>query len=142
MPAGLAALDLTTGELLLETVAPEDLAAALARYESPEVVLPGGTPPAFTLRGAVRTEREAWEFDPELAREDLTRSFRLASLDGLGMESGDRAALGAAGALLRYARAVKPRGPPHPPPPPVPRRGGVLPLAAVSRRNPERRGAP
>src|SRR3989454_10721823 len=35
--AGVAALDLTTGELVLETVAPRDLPTALARYEAPEV---------------------------------------------------------------------------------------------------------
>src|SRR3989454_1026585 len=38
--AGLAALDLTMGELVLETVAPEELPTALARYEAPEGVLP------------------------------------------------------------------------------------------------------
>src|SRR5207253_443651 len=78
------------------------LRAVLARYEAPEVVLPAGT--LLAVAGAARTEREAWEFDPELAREDLTRAFRVASLDGLGVEAEDRAALGAAGALLRYAR--------------------------------------
>src|SRR2546426_787409 len=112
--AGLAALDLTTGELVLETVAPEDLPTALARYEAPEVVLPAGAP-ITAGGGAARSEREPWEFDPELAREDLTRTFRLASLDGLGIESGDRAALGAAGALLRYPPELQPRGPPPPP---------------------------
>jgi len=132
-PAGVAALDLTTGELLLETVTTEDLPAALARYESPEVVLPGGTP--FTLTGAVRSEREAWEFDPELAREDLSRAFRLASLDGLGVEPGDSAALGAAGALLRYARELKPGGLPHLARPRILRRGDLLPLDEMTRRN-------
>src|SRR2546430_12119805 len=94
-PAGIAALDLTTGELLLETVASEDLAAVLARYEARELVLPGGTPAPVPLPGAVRTEREAWEFDPDLGREDLARTFQMASLDGLGVEPGDRPALGA-----------------------------------------------
>src|SRR5439155_587211 len=112
-PAGMAALDLTTGELLLETTAPEDLAAVLSRYEPREVVLPSGTPVTFPLPGAVRTEREAWEFDPELAREDLARTFRVASIDGLGVEPGDRPALGAVGALLRYARELKPGGLPQ-----------------------------
>ena len=130
---GVAALDLSTGELSLETVGIEDLLDALARYESPEVVLPAGTPCALT--GAVRTEREAWEFDPELAREDLTRAFRLASLDGLGIEPGDRAALGAAGALLRYARELKPGGLPHLARPRVVRRGDLLPLDDMTRRN-------
>ena len=132
--AGLAALDLTTGELVLETVAPEDLPTALARYEAPEVVLPAGAP--VTAGGAAaRSEREPWEFDPELAREDLARTFRLASLDGLGIESGDRAALGAAGALLRYARELKPGGLPHLARPRVLRRGDVLPLDEMTRRN-------
>ncbi len=132
-PVGVAALDLTTGELLLETVAAEDLAGALARYEAPEVVVPAGAPAGLT--NAVRTEREAWEFDADLAREDLTRSFRLASLDGLGVEAGDRAALGAAGALLRYARELKPGGLPHLARPRVLRRGDLLPLDEMTRRN-------
>ena len=134
---GLAALDLSTGELALETVSIEDLASALARYEAPEVVLPAGC--ELTLspgRGACTvTEREAWEFDPELAREDLARTFRLASLDGLGVEPGDRAAVGAAGALLRYARELKPGGLPHLARPRVVRRGAVLLLDDMTRRN-------
>ncbi len=133
--AGMAALDLTTGELLLETVAPEDLPAALARYEPREVVLPGGTLTAFPLPGVVRTEREAWEFDPELAREDVARTFHVASLDGLGFEPGDGPALGAVGALLRYARELKPGGLPHLVRPRMLRRGDRLPLDEMTRRN-------
>src|SRR5438874_10803687 len=136
---GLAALDLSTGELALETVSIEDLASALARYEAPEVVLPAGC--ELTLspgRGACTvTEREALEFDPELAREDLARTFRLASLDGLGVEPGDRAAVGAAGALLRYARELKPGGLPHLARPRVLRGGAVVPLDDMTRRNRE-----
>ncbi len=132
-PAGLAALDLTTGELLLETAAPEDLAAALARYEAAEVVLPAGS--ALAPAGAARTERDRWEFDPELAREELTRTFRVATLDGLGIEPGDQAALGAAGALLRYARELKPGGLPHVTRPRIVRTGDVLPLDEMTRRN-------
>lgn len=132
-PAGLAALDLTTGELLIESVAPDELAAALARYEALEVVLPAGA--QFGLAVALRVDREAWEFDPELAREDLTRAYRLASLDGLGIEAGDRVALGAAGALLRYARELKPGGLPHITRPRVLRAGDLLPLDEMTRRN-------
>ena len=134
-PAGMAALDLTTGELLLETTAPEDLTSVLSRYEPREVVLPSGTPVTFPLPGAVRTEREAWEFDPELAREDLARTFRVASIDGLGVEPGDRPALGAVGALLRYARELKPGGLPQLARPRVLRRGDLLPLDEMTRRN-------
>ena len=132
-PVGVAALDLTTGELLLETANPEDLPAVLARYEAREVVLPGATP--LTAPGAARAEREPWEFDPELAREDLTRMFRVASLEGLGIEPADRPALGAVGALLRYARELKPGGLPHLARPRMVRRGDVLPLDEMTRRN-------
>ena len=132
--AGIAALDLTTGELVLETVPPEELATALARYEAAEVVAPDGCVAALP-DGATRTEREVWEFDPELAREDLARAFRLASLDGLGVEPGDRPALGAAGALLRYARELKPAGLPHLARPRLLRPGDVLALDEMTRRN-------
>jgi DNA mismatch repair protein MutS len=140
--AGIAALDVTTGELILEVVPTDDVPAVLARYEAPELVVPGGqAPPAHRGGvggeggGATITEREAWEFDPELAREDLTRTFGLASLDGLGIAAGDAPALGAAGALLRYARELKPGGLPHLKRPTVVRRGDVLPLDEMTRRN-------
>src|SRR5436309_11719623 len=133
--AGLAALDLTTGELALETVPIEDVEGAVARYEAPEVVLPAGCRVTLPVGSLTVTEREAWEFDPELARDDLARTFRLASLDGLGIEAADRAAVGAAGALLRYARELKPGGLPHLARPRVLRRGDVLPLDEMTRRN-------
>ncbi|HET9707086.1 MAG TPA: hypothetical protein VFP39_02150, partial [Gemmatimonadales bacterium] len=139
---GLAALDLSTGEFALEVVAPTEVPAALARYEAPELVLPTGVDalaltalPADALGALSVAEREAWEFDPELAREDLVRSFGLATLDGLGVEAGDAPALGAAGALLRYARELKPGGLPHLGHPRLLRRGDVLPLDEMTRRN-------
>jgi DNA mismatch repair protein MutS len=131
---GLAALDLTTGEFALEIVPAADLPAALARYEAPELILPGG-PGRLNLPAATLVEREAWEFDPELAREDLARTFGLASLDGLGVEAADAPALGAAGALLRYARELKPGGLPHLARPRLVRRGDIVPLDDMTRRN-------
>src|SRR5439155_497769 len=91
--------------------------------------------PLAGVPGAVRIEREAWEFDPELAREELARTFRVASVDGLGVEPGDRPALGAVGALLRYARELKPGGLPQLARPRVLRRGDLLPLDDMTRRN-------
>ena len=132
---GLAALDLTTGELVLETVPPEDVAATLGRYEAAEVVLPAGTAVAGAPATALQTPREAWEFDPALAREELQRLYGLASLDGLGVEAGDAPALGAAGALLRYARELKPGGLPHLTRPRILRRQDLLPLDEMTRRN-------
>jgi DNA mismatch repair protein MutS len=131
--AGLATLDITTGELILEVVPAADIAPALARYEARELVLPAEAPVSANV-GTV-TVREAWEFDPELAREDLTRAYGIASLDGLGVGAGDGPAVGAAGALLRYARELKPGGLPHLAHPTIVRRGDVLPLDEMTRRN-------
>jgi DNA mismatch repair protein MutS len=130
---GLAILDITTGELILEVVPTAEIEQALGRYEAREVVAPAGTPlstPAATL-----TMREAWEFDAELAREDLMRTYGIASLDGLGVSAEDRPAIGAAGALLRYARELKPGGLPHLAHPTIVRRGDMLPLDEMTRRN-------
>jgi len=132
---GVAALDVTTGEFIWESVLPADLPLALARFEPPEIVVPAGSRPPLAPDAVTVTEREAWEFDPELAREDLMRAYGLASLDGLGVEAGDGAALGAAGALLRYARELKPGGLPHLSRPRLVRRGDVLPLDEMTRRN-------
>src|SRR6267378_124823 len=131
--AGLAILDITTGELILEVVPTSDLEAALASYEARELVVPADHPVAASV--TTLTTREAWEFDPELAREDLTRTYGIASLDGLGVGADDGPAIGAAGALLRYARELKPGGLPHLAHPTIVRRGDVLPLDEMTRRN-------
>ena len=111
-PFGLAAIDLTTGEFLLERVLPQELPQALARLRPAELVLPAEF--EFPLDSeAMRTNRERWEFDAQLAQEELQRRFALASLDGLGIEATDAAAVGAAGALLRYLADLKPGGLPH-----------------------------
>src|SRR5690242_393956 len=143
--AGLATLDITTGELILEVVPSDELEPVLGRYEARELVIPADT----SIAGipVTTTAREAWEFDPELAREDLLRLYGIASLDGLGVSPDDRPAIGAAGALLRYARELKPGGLPHLAHPTIVRRGDVLPLDEMTRRNlelvePLRSGAP
>ena len=133
---GLAALDITTGELILQVVPAGDLEPALARYEARELVLPAESSVATALAAHTTiTSREAWEFDADLAREDLMRTYGLASLDGLGVAADDAPALGAAGALLRYARELKPGGLPHLAHPTIVRRGDVLPLDEMTRRN-------
>jgi len=109
---GIAAIDLTTGEFLLELIPADELPQALGRLNPAELVVPAdaelGPEPEV-----LRSQRERWEFDPALAREELSRRFGLASLDGLGLGPEDAAALGAAGALLRYLGDLKPGGLPH-----------------------------
>ncbi|MFN8647758.1 MAG: DNA mismatch repair protein MutS [Gemmatimonadales bacterium] len=109
---GIAAIDLSTGEFIMETLVEGGLEEAVARMAPAEVVVSGET--ALRLEdGVLRTTREKWEFDPELARTELARRFSLASLDGLGLGPEDAAAVGAAGALLRYVHELQPAGLPH-----------------------------
>jgi DNA mismatch repair protein MutS len=62
---------------------------------------------------ALITERDAWEFDEPLAREDLARQYGVLSLDGMGVAADDGPAISAAGALLRYLRELQPSGLPQ-----------------------------
>jgi DNA mismatch repair protein MutS len=131
---GLAAVDLSTGEFLLETLDHAGLAEALGRLGPAEVVAPGDT--SLPIEdGVLRTARERWEFDPDLAREELARRFALTTLDGLGIGPEDAPAVGAAGALLRYHTELQPTGLPHLARPLVRRGDGFLWLDEMTRRN-------
>jgi DNA mismatch repair protein MutS len=131
---GLAAIDLSTGEFVLEALDPAGLAEALGRLGPAEVVLPSDL--AVTVEdGVLRTVRERWEFDAELAREELSRRFALATLDGLGLGPDDAPAVGAAGALLRYLTELQPAGLPHLARPLVRRSDAFLWLDEMTRRN-------
>jgi DNA mismatch repair protein MutS len=111
--SGLAALDLSTGEFVLESPGADGLAEALGRLAPAELVIATDAPEPPGAQETLRTRRDRWEFDPDLAREELTRRLALASLDGLGLEPGDADAIGAAGALLRYVHELQPAGLPH-----------------------------
>ena len=138
---GIAAADLSTGELRLTGVGIRDLESALSRFTPREVILSRGESLAHVLKGPVGeegpmvTEREAWEFDSELGRDQLVEHFRVSSLEAFGIESGDNAAVGAAGALLRYLNELQPSGMSHLARPKVERPGHILPLDEMTRRN-------
>jgi DNA mismatch repair protein MutS len=132
--AGFAAADLSTGEFVLETAATATLEAALQRYNPSEVVVAEGAA-ALAPSGALVTRREAWEFDPALAAEELARRFAIASLDGLGIGPDDALAVGAAGALLRYLGELQPGGVPQLRRPMARRAEGRLYVDAMTRRN-------
>ncbi|MBA3671722.1 MAG: DNA mismatch repair protein MutS [Gemmatimonadaceae bacterium] len=135
---GVAAADVSTGEFHLATVPATELDAMLARYTPRELVVArGGTAPARSsaLDGVLITEREAWEFDVRMAQEDLARHFAVRGLDGLGVEADDAAAVGAAGALLRYLKEMQPAGVPQLARPTMERGSGVMPLDEMTRRN-------
>ncbi len=132
--AGLAAADLSTGELVLESAPARDLEAALERYRASEVLVAEGAA-ALAPPGALVTRREPWEFDAALAAEELGRRFALASLDGFGIGPDEELAVGAAGALLRYLADLQPGGLPQLKRPVVRRAAGTLYLDAMTRRN-------
>jgi DNA mismatch repair protein MutS len=137
--AGVAAADVSTGELRLFVVPAAELEPVLARLAPRELLVgrdaAAGSAPVPNVDGALLTEREGWEFDPALAREELTRHFAVHSLDGLGIGAADDVAVGAAGALLRYLRELQPAGVPHLARPTVEREGGVMALDEMTRRN-------
>ena len=134
---GIAAADISTGELRLCVTTAAELDAILARYAPREILLPQGSELALppSRAEALITERETWEFDIELAREDLTRQYRVQSLEGLGVGEADAPALAAAGGLLRYLRELQPGGVPQLSRPVVDRAAGLMPLDEMTRRN-------
>ena len=133
-----AAADVSTGEVRLCLTTTEELDAVLARFAPREILLPTGSQvalPGSRPEGALVTEREAWEFDPALARDDLARLYQVHSLDGLGLETVEPFVIGAAGALLRYLRELQPGGLPQLARPVLEVPGGVMPLDEMTRRN-------
>ncbi len=136
---GVAAADISTGELRLIISTTTDLEPLLARLAPREMLVARGDTDVHAARipgveGALVTEREGWEFDAAMARDDLAKEFGVLSLDGLGLEAEDTAAVSAAGALLRYLRELQPSGV-RLARPSVERPGGVMPLDEMTRRN-------
>ena len=104
---GLAACDVTTGEIELQIVPADALPGEWARLQPREVLTAEGVPPPALPEGTLRTERPARDFRPERAREVLAERLGVASLDGYGLE-GFEAAVGAAGAIVGYLASTWP----------------------------------
>ncbi|MBL8394850.1 MAG: DNA mismatch repair protein MutS, partial [Candidatus Accumulibacter sp.] len=109
--AGLAWINLASGEFRVCEVAPTRLAATLERIRPAEIILPESVVLGFTPEVAL-TRQPDWHFDVETGSRDLRSHFGTSSLAGFGAE-GLRPAIAAAGALLRYARATQARALPH-----------------------------
>jgi DNA mismatch repair protein MutS len=134
---GVAAADVSTGEIRLILTPASELDPLIARVAPRELLVSAAFRfPLPASRGdALITEREAWEFDEPLAREDLARQYGVLGLDGLGIAADDTPAVSAAGALLRYLRELQPSGLPQLARPIIERPGGVMPLDEMTRRN-------
>jgi DNA mismatch repair protein MutS len=134
-PAGVAAVDLSTGEFELWACEPAELADELDRLEPAELVVPEEHPDE--LRGEwTITTRPAWRFDPGLAVERLRDRFKVRGLEGFGLQpESDQSMLAAAGALVAFLEEVRPNGLSHLRPPRVERRGRFMHLDEMTRRN-------
>ena len=134
---GLAAADISTGELRLCTGTEEEMEPLISRLAPREILHAAHFP--FSIfhsrsQNALVTQREQWEFDPALANDDFLRQYGVLSLDGMGIGAADAPALGAAGALLRYLKELQPSGVSLARPI-VERPAGILPLDEMTRRN-------
>jgi DNA mismatch repair protein MutS len=135
---GIACVDLSTGEFVLESVTQDGLEEALSRLGPAEIVIANDDTaplPRSPAASPLTTSREPWEFDPGLAHAEVARRFGLASLDGLGLTSEDDPAIGAAGALLRYLGELQPGGLPHLTRPIIRRSDAFLWVDEMTRRN-------
>ncbi len=138
---GLAALDLSTGEVETQEVGPAEVQAELGRLEPSELLVSRGVAEELesTLKGALSsyplTVRDDWVFDEALAREELERAYRVHSLEGFGFQPGDGGLIRATGALLAYLREIRPGGFHHLRPPRIHRSGFAMLLDDMTRRN-------
>jgi DNA mismatch repair protein MutS len=109
--AGIARLNLASGEFVLLEVPAEQIPATLERIRPAEILYPESWIPNFGIDVA-RTRQPDWYFDFDSAKRLLCEQFEVASLAGFGAE-GLKPAIAAAGALLQYAQATQSGKLPH-----------------------------
>ncbi|WP_300455799.1 DNA mismatch repair protein MutS [Accumulibacter sp.] len=109
--AGLAWINLASGDFRVCEVAAGQLAATLERIRPAEIVVPERLALNFAPEAAL-TRQPDWHFDAEAAGRELCSHFATRSLAGFGAD-GLQPAIAAAGALLRYAQATQARTLPH-----------------------------
>ncbi len=148
---GVAAMDVSTGQLALQEASRERLPDELDKLEPSEILVaeseaeatPGTAPEGEKAairgevagNGRVQTIRPDWLFDPVAARDELVRRYRVHSLDGFGFEEGDEPLIRAAGALLAYVEEIRPGAAANLHPPRILRPGAAMTLDAMTRRN-------
>ncbi len=104
--AGLAWLNLASGELRVMEVAPRAWRAELQRIRPAEVLIADGAAVEIPADGPAVARLPAWQFDAESSRTSLAKHFRVHDLAGFGCEDMGPA-LAAAGALIGYARRTQ-----------------------------------
>ncbi len=105
--AGLAAIDVTTGDFRLGEFPIDELAEEVSRFCPAEVIVPRGVCDNTLFEHLDKvpalTELEEWRFDPEEGERLLKTHFRVETLDGFGC-SAFPLGIAAAGVLLGYLR--------------------------------------
>ena len=105
---GVAWAEISTGRFYATSVAPDQLSSLLARLDAAEALVPDSA--SFSpesISSSMVTHRPDWSFGVETARENLTKQFEVASLDGFGLSDFDESAIGAAGAILDYVKETQ-----------------------------------
>ena len=128
--AGLAWVDVSTGEFRATELDDADAAPALENLHAREVLVASGAP---QLPG-LRTEIDDWIFSFDYAYGILLEHFHLHSLDGCGL-AGKPLAVAAAGAVLHYLRDTQRSALDHLDPPTFHDRAEFMALDAVTVRN-------
>jgi DNA mismatch repair protein MutS len=100
--AGLAHVDISTGEFRVTEMDAAEVDSALEALGAREVLVASEHPLLAEVKG-VKTPIEDWIFSLDYADRTLREHFQLHSLDGCGL-AGRPAAVSAAGAILHYLR--------------------------------------
>jgi len=108
--AGIAYVDITTGEFSVTELASRDLASALRaeiiRLNPAEILYPDNLSLANGIPGH-QTAWPAWRFEPGRCEQELLRHFEVASLDGFGLR-GMPLSIRAAGGIIQYLAETQP----------------------------------
>jgi DNA mismatch repair protein MutS len=99
--AGLAYVDISTGEFRATELNAQELPAALEQLGAREVLCAADAP--LSANGCLRTSLDAWVFGQDHAATSLREHYKLLTLDGCGL-AGRALAVGAAGAILHYLK--------------------------------------
>ena len=134
--AGLAYVDVSTGEFRTTECELAELAGLLESIGAREILVATGLPlfAQSETRRWIVTEQEDWIFTQDYADRILRENFKLLSLDGCGLQNRG-AAVGAAGAVLHYLRDTQRAALDHLDPPTYFDRAANMVLDAVTVRN-------
>ena len=99
---GVSWADISTGRFSVTSVPLGQLADLLARLNPSEILLPDQWEDRSRFPDVMQTIRPDWCFGHKTAHSLLLKQFKVASLDGFGIEEFGPQGVGAAGAILDY----------------------------------------